>query len=566
MKSSVTHASFVARILSVAAEMRPLVPAATMAAVLSFAGVVSSPAAAFAAEVDASSLLDGNYVFALTGESLQGADLGNNYAVMGGSLVANCNGGITAGEADRGDNMVSTPYNNLTGSYHINDRGQGTLTLKAFTAAGGTTTPVATYTFKISIVDSVSGKSHKALLTEIDNLGTLHGTLEKQNTASFKSHPDAGNYNYSFNGPVSASGVWEAVTGVATVNSSGQLASFLYDDYAQNFSVVQGTQGEAGILPATLDSFGRGTVRTFGQAFGFYQTGRNPWAYYQIDAKRFLFISTDNGGAFSVPALIDFTPQPATLPTSLAGTYVFTAGGAEPQTNNIFALAPAAIGGVFTCDANGNLTGILLDSNDQLGYVTYNTVGAEGTCTLDSPADGRGLISFNLENTPIAVPTQFTVYQTNQGLTLVTASANTQDDVYGGVAYLQHPNVAVSDFTGDYAGSILSYNQETANGVTTYNGLELLQGRFEADGVDALKGRVDVNAYANNGGSVTLDTPLTGTTGFTNSGNGRLTGGVISTDVNSTTQNVYLVDRKTALTFETDSSVGLGILELPRSH
>lgn len=546
------------RIFSKIAKLRPVVLAPIVAGFLSVAGIASASTTAYA-ETDIP--LTGNFTFALTGQSLNGGDLQNNYAVMAGSLAADCRGRITGGEADRGDNFVSTNYSSLSGTYNVNLLGQGKLVLKAFTVAGGTT-PVATYTFRISVISAASKKQH-VLLTEIDNLGTLHGTLDAQDTTSFASPVTPGNYNYFFNGPTIASGTWETVGGVVNVTAPGRLNSFLYDDYAQGNSFLDQSAGFGGRLSSPVDSHGRGTILVSGPALGFYQNGRSAWAYYQVNATHFLLISTDQGAPFIVPALVTFAPQPATLPASLAGTYVFTMNGAEPQTGNDFALAPAALGGTFTCDANGNLTSMTLDSNDQNGFLTFNSLSQPGTCTLDSPATGRGTISFILNAVPDAIPNQFTVYQTVDGLQLLGATPNSFNSVYGGAAYLQAAGVTSSLFHGDFGGSILSYNQATANGIVTYGGLDLLQGRFEAHRTAALGGHVGVNAHANNGGIAILHTPLTDTTGFVDSGSGRLTGGVVSTSATSSTQNVYVIDANTALTFETDSSVGFGMLQKP---
>lgn len=495
--------------------------------------------------------LNGKYAFGLNGFGSftvhpTGSSLTYTAATIAGGLVADGNGNITSAEITVAQPLTADPGRQATGTYTLAANGQGSLTLT--TAAPQS----LTYRFTLTLFNPQSGVSPaEHLLISVGdpakaggNTGSLTGTLDLQDSSIFSTPPN-GKYAYIFpqffngnggngNGADDAAGVIEFAAGSGVFTAEDNLIGASFGTVYIPPALATG----ATTFQPT-DQFGRA-----GAGFtGVSQVSSSDTAYL-IDADDILF--DDESANPNWVGLSHLYQQPATAPASLAGTYAFTTyglGGTAVGTG-------FAVGGIFTCNAAGGITSASIDVNSA-GTFTHST-GVTGTCALDSPADGRGLITFTGVSNGVS---QFAVYPTaNHGLQMLEIDAN---QISAGAAY---PQGASLTMTGSYAGVLRNL---TNNPADSLHEQVSIQGPITSDGASAITGTVDVNnfSYGTNG-SVALGTALTGSFADDGSGIGRLAGSITAAPLVTEQLVLYVVDANTVLTLESDANPGTGELHL----
>lgn len=550
---------------------------ATTVSVSSVTGstVTASPVTVTVSTPTASSVLNGQYAFAMSGVDADGGEYESYVGSLTMNPVTGTNGeaAVTTGELDfyssaTGEDQVI----NLTGSYSLDTAGHGVISL---TDGSGNS-----YSFYVTMVN----QSHGFISVQTFNLGDIavspvvSGTLDQQ-TAGLAPSQLNGSYAFVYQQPISPGGgnQPEELGGVLTI-TNGTITNYLLDENAGG-SVDVNADGNSTTTPlpfnGTTDTFtssqipvqvegktvmetdpnGRGTI-TFSPSI-FTDAGSTQYIYYLVDATHIILQSESEGGFAHI------YQQPAVSPSSIAGNYAFTTRGYTAPSSTDYIDA----GGVFTCGSDGTtLTSGTLDVNQaNSSKATYLTGAVTGTCGMDYP--GRGAIT--LANGGVGGVSSFAVYPTaNHGLLMLDL-----DSGLGGVgaAYPQAPSLSAASFTSTYAADIQSENFPGGDAL-------MLNGTLTATGVTtagALTGAVDATSTSDDGDSVQngVDTPLTLTNqnplSQPDATNGRLLGDIFLSGTGFTftpsdlTEVFYIVDSNTVLTLETDASdTGTGILQL----
>ncbi len=449
------------------------------------------------------SVLSGQYAFALTGLNTDGG----NYQTYVGSLTADGNGNITAGEIDFSEHVTG-----LTGTYSLNSSGHGTITLQ------NTAVPYS-QTLSVTMVSS----THAVLMADYANGEKLiaSGTMDRQTASSF-STALGGSFAFTYSEPVGSGGA-NLEGGVMTI-ADGAITHYLVDENIAGIVTAKQAISASDDF-STADANGRGTITLsefLGEASGSY-------VYYMVDSTHFVLQNADGTGQGVA------YQEPSTALASLAGSYAFTERGFDTGGNNWI-----DAGGVFTCNTTALTAGTLDVNDEQVFTTTSGTPLTGGACALDSPADGRGILTF--PNSGTGGVSSFAVYPTaSHGLLMMELDT---DAVGAGVAYTQASGVSASTFTGTYALELQSwYHLDFA---------VMMNGTVTAAGTTALSGTADISSYA----SPTYTAAYSITSGaITDTGNGRLTGDIPSNvaGVGDMLQIFYVVDANTVLSLESDN-------------
>ena len=481
----------------------------------------------------ANTLLNGQYAIAMTGTDT----IGGNYETYVGSITADGNGHITGGELDYtsesiSGNTVHVPT--LRGTYDLQVNGRGNIVIRN-----------AQLNYSLTLSVTVVNASHALVMSDYTGANSLiaTGTLDLQTVSSFTS-PLSGKYAFTYLQP-EASNPGLSEGGVMTI-ASGVVTNYLVDENLAGIVTAARTYTATDTF-SPPDSNGRGTVTLTDFLSPTSVPSTSSFVYYLVDPTTFILEGTGDAGLARV------YQQPATLPTSLAGNYAFTAKGFDTGGDNWI-----DAGGVFTCDSNGNLTTGTLDVNNQQAYTTGTPI--TGTCALDSSADGRGTITVTANNN--GGISSFAVYPTASHGNLLLGLDT--DAIGAGAAYVQAAGVSAATFSGTYAANIQSWSQ--------LDFAVMLDGTIKAAGTSPLSGLVDISA------SSTTDPFISGyaLTGgaLTDTGGGRLTGDLqvpadLQTSPSATPpgdllQVFYVVDANTVLALESDSfaDTGTGTLQL----
>ncbi|MBS1851103.1 MAG: hypothetical protein JST79_09350 [Acidobacteria bacterium] len=471
-------------------------------------------------------LLNGRYAF-----MLQGVRAGGPFA-LAGSLLADGIGNISAvTENLLGENNAYT----LAGTYFIDSQGSGTITLN------GAPTGLGYWhnrqqIFKVSVVST----GHM-LLQEYDGYfdadlhipygGTLSGTLEQQDTTSFRV-PTSGAFSFLLSG--STTGNSPAFYGGTL---SGSTYTFSMDRSIAGVvdSITSNNYGTAGIIPAGDGS--RGMVRI----------GPYAYNYVVVDAGHWFLVAqagTDDLAAGH------FYGQP-TAPAAPSGPYVFTSAGATALSPGRL---PLALGGTFACDSQGSLSGVQ-DANTN-GTVTSAEVTGNCTMATSGVTRGRGTLTMNG-----GAAQQFAIYPTaTHGALLLQLDGQNSS---AGVAWPQTTGATAAPalFAGNYATAFqaLGAMGGDRNGVGwSYDFL----GMAAADGSSALSGSMDLEQFDESLYRFWLQTPEVVLTGdFTAGPQGRFPGSLASAPLGSAPHVFYLVDGATVLSLGEGALPSTGVLQ-----
>jgi hypothetical protein len=322
-------------------------------------------------------LLKGSYTFLMRGYDTNGFPL-----AMAGSVTADGNGNITAGELDiNDDGGTDSVPGPLAGTYTVDLSFQnvtrGTITITNFNFPG-TTTGIA-FRFTLS-ADGTRGK-----IIEMDGAGYREaGALLLQDPAALSAANPSGSYAFGLDADVPGSGSGRTVeVGRFVLGATGDVSGGLIDlSRAAALLPIYSGQSldpESGTAP---DASGRGLLTLS------VQGNRAQYAYYLVNSQQLNLIEIDHGWAQATIQAGTARRQQSLTADSVNGTSVLQMTGIDTSTVN--ALAPNVVIGVMNI-SGGTSFGITLDFND-LGNVGQGQHISGGAASYD-PTTGRGTIT-----------------------------------------------------------------------------------------------------------------------------------------------------------------------------
>lgn len=431
--------------------------------------------------------------------SFSGGDTAGFFAAAG-SIQVDGTGNITAGTLDVnrvGANGVPQPVNGpVTGTYAVRPDGRGAATLNS--SAGN---------FGLAFV--IISTQH-TLVTVFEGSAVGSGSMDLQNAGAFSTAALAGTFAFNLSG-VDAAGNPLATVGSVTTDTTGAVTGGVEDTadngvISQNLAITGGSLTVAGNGRAILN------VST--------ASGTTTFAAYVVDTNHLKLVQTDTASGDQLAG--DAFSQPATLSdASLSGPFAFTAAGAN------ISLGPSTVGGVFTADGAGGITGGTEDFNDAGSVVTddpvlttssYSITGVRGTLTLQS---GQTTVNF-------------VIYPTTSGVQLLEID---NGFVLSGGAFQQTGTFSNTSISGTYGQNFTAAAGAEVDSVAS----------LTADGAGHLTGIIDIN----NGGSLSTGTLLNGTYTVGSDGRGPYN---ISTGIGPQGMAVYVVNGNRALFIEVDAN------------
>ena len=388
----------------------------------------------------ANATLNGSYAFLVSGSDVNGP-----YA-LAGSFTTDGAGHVTGGQADF--NEAAGVFTNLpianTSTDTIGSDGRGALTLNISNSAFHLNLAMAT--------------SQHGFITEFDTSATASGTIDLQDPTAFSATAITGNYVFNLSG-VDPNGAPLALGGVYT--STGSALSGVLDANdnlsGNNFAnlVLSGTS-------SAVDATGRGTATLSTGAIGtlnysFYVVNKNLLKFIELDAALLT-----SGETFSL--------APGTISNAtLNGSFPFTLAGAST-------VGAFTVGGIFTADGNGNITGGIEDFNNNGSFTASQTTG--GTYTMAS--NGRGTAKIQTPKLTL----NLAIYPASNGtIQMVELDTNA---LTSGAALTQTSGTAFSNstFSGAYA---INYTSATLAGEQDASG------QMKSNGSGTVSGLLDLN-------------------------------------------------------------------------
>jgi len=447
--------------------------------------------------------IKGNYVFSVSGVGGSGLPF---YLV--GTVTADGNGNITAGEAD--SNSVFAGYTvvpQITGTYSVGSDGRGTLNL----SMPALSSQQFSYAFALKALDN-------AVLNEIDSQVTAAtGNFETQSGALLT----PANFAFGFSG----------TAGCGALNSAG-----IFNLSSNKLGGVQDVNCGGSITKAqplsgsytSVDNFGRGTGTFSGNS------GSSNFVFYVVSTGSYRFLCTNSGTFFLGGANIQ--TQASFSNTDFSGGYVVSTS-ANTQT------VPG--GGVsYTLiqmnASNGNVSSGYYDVNDTGGVGQANLTGA-----YSLNANGRISGSFNVNG--VGLP--FAMFLSSPGLGYYLDERTSA--VGGGNIYGQNSAVNTnSAWAGSYATRQFGYFISSVGTILPGNATAIT-GQISSNGAGTLAGTLDINDPL---GILTGQT-LQGTYNVTTVAPGRMTV-AITTQTDGTRNYVgYIVNQQQVLLLDVDSGV-----------
>lgn len=459
-------------------------------------------------------LLNGHYAFLL-----QGVREGGSWAVAG-QLIADGVGNIDlAVESLPGDNNTYT----LSGTYFVQGDGTGTITLNGAPTGLGYWRNEQQI-FNVSVVDS----GHLSV-EEFDgyydpNLhvaygGTLRGTLVQQPVNPPPPLAASSSYSFVLSGfsPQSDPAFYGGVVNGSTFN---------YTMDRSIAGVIDSLSGQASLIS------GSSTILI----------GPYSFRYYNVDSGHWILIASAGSSDFPVGYLY-LQPAVAAVPV---GNFGFTEAGATPVG---LGSSPLALGGVFSCDAQGNVTG-LLDAN-----LNGTVSNAPITGTMSVASNGRGTLTL-----AGGAAQQFAVYPTSGFGTLLLELDPQMSGAGVALPQTTGATATASLFSGNYATVYQTRGDITSGQVGSWNDF---LGAITVDGVSNLSGTMALDQFDESSKAFWTQTPaapLTG--GFTAGTQGRFTGSLTIPPLPASQQVFYILDSSTVLSLGLDTGPSTGLLQL----
>lgn len=302
--------------------------------------------------------------------------------------------------------------------------------------------------------------------------------------------PQGGFTNASLSGPFAFS-----YTGTDSSGFISAAGSFQADGNGNITTGMEDLRNAAGVATNAAIT-GTYTVRADGRGTAnLNSSAGNTVLDFVLVASGHALVTRFDANATASGTMDQQTPSAFTN-ASLAGSFAFTLGGIDAVGN------PLAVGGVFTSDANGNITGID-DSNDVGNVVTNDVLSG----TIPVAANGRGAATITLQATALTFAF-YVVDSTHIKLVQVDASS-----ALGGDAFRQTGPFSNATLNGSFAFTLAGADNLAAAPFAT-------GGILTADGAGNItSGAQDFN----DGGSLATNIGVTGTYSIAASGRGTLT-------------------------------------------
>jgi hypothetical protein len=383
--------------------------------------------------------LTGQYGFYFSG-----FDAAGFFYAAAGSVTLDGAGNVTAGEEDLNDANFGAPVlgDLLTGTYTVNNDGQGTMVLTATTGAPPVADPLVGVGGMQTLAFTVVNSNH-AMVTEFDAANTSGGSLDFQTpsaiTAGFTG-------NYAFTGAGFLSGTPEVFGGVVNTATLTGTA-----DQNVGGSITTGVP-TAWTISAT-DANGRGT----------FTVGGIDGTFYVIGPEAIRFVETDTG----IPVSGSFLGQPST-PNFNAGSLsgVLVIDQPWPASFAVSVSGPAALAGQFTADGVSAFTGVV-DYNDA-GLIPPGPGPDALAASYAVATDGYGSITAGVvTNDPDF--TTWGLYLTDPALNLIDPN-NTSGGGGALIAELDVNDLGAGFLTPQSATALSGVNNETDLAAFNSNG------------------------------------------------------------------------------------------------
>lgn len=434
--------------------------------------------------------LNGTFAMSFTGSD------GNGLFAVAGMITADGGGHISSGVLDI--NEAPTPITNasLTGTYTVRADGRGVM---------GLTTSAGNFNLVFVIV-----ANNRALVTRFEQSAVGSGSLDLVNSSAFSTAALAGTFVFNLSGIDSLQNSMTTV-GSITTDSTGTVTSGVQDE-SDNGAIITASPISGGSIQVASNGRGTAAIAT--------ASGTQNFAFYVVDANHIKLVETD-----SLPALAGdaFRQSGAISAASLNGPFAFTVAG------NDVAAGPFAAGGVFSSNGSGTITSGIEDFNDA-GSPVQN-VALAGTYAIDPSGRGTATIT-----TATVGTLTFAFYPTTNGVQLLETDTGL---VVSGAAFPQTGALSTGSFQGTYG---LNYTAATGNGeldtVASVN----------ANGTGHLTGIMD----ANNAGSTSTGTSLTGSYTVDATGHGPLT---LTSGLGQQNMAIYVISNNRALFVELDTDI-----------
>ncbi len=448
--------------------------------------------------------LNGAYAIALSGKDA------NGFFAIGGTFIADGHGRIASGVLDV--NKTPSPVTNLSisGTYNIEANGRGAAELTS--SAGNFSFVFVTFSHR------------RALVIRVDQDATASGSLDLQDSSAFSTSALAGTLVFNLTGLGPSGGPMKTVGSFKT-NTSGTITGGIQDS-SDTGTISTNEAIKGGSIRVETNGRGTASIKT--------AAGVRNFAFYVVDTDRIKLVETD-----PLPALAGdaFRQREPIGNFFLIGPFAFTISG-----NNLAAGGPFVAGGIFSSDGKGTITSGTADFN-RVGSIALN-MNISGTYTLD--ANGRGVGIINAASTGTL---NLALYPTINGIQVMETDAGT---AVSGVIFSQHADdLTGTNFKGNYA--------------LNYTGADfLVRGEVDATALLAANGCGSANGILdiNDGGSISIGTPLTGAYSVDSTGRGSLT---LQSPARRQNAGIYLVNRNHVLFIDLDPAlVAVGVIERQR--
>jgi hypothetical protein len=322
-------------------------------------------------------LLKGSYSFLLRGFDVAGSPM-----CMAGSVTADGNGNITAGEFDvDNDGGITHAPSPLTGTYSLTPSSgifRGAITIANFKFPNSTSDIIFKFTLS---ADGTNGS-----VVELDGVGYRDsGSMQLQDPTALTSSIPSGSFAFGLDSDAPIGG--RIVEAGQIVLASGGTVSGLVDqskagDPSPRYSATPIDSGTA----TAPDSSGRGTLSVT------ISGTTSTYAYYVVNAGQLNLIQTDPGSTFGTAQAGVARLQQSLTANSIFGNSViqWTGMDVQPVTQ---VLGPDVLIGVMNVapgNQNGSFFNLTFDSND-IGIILSNHP-ATGFVSSFDPTTGRGLI------------------------------------------------------------------------------------------------------------------------------------------------------------------------------
>jgi hypothetical protein len=452
--------------------------------------------------------LRGPFAFSYVGDDATG------FRAVAGRFVADGAGTIQGGleDIDSFGSPVASAVLIISGSYTVGADGR---TRASVTTSRGN----ETWQFVLT------STSH-ALMIRFDSSTTGHGTIDQQNLDDLTNSLSVIQGNYVFS---AAGGDLQfhalGVAGRFAANGAGsipQSASIVDENDNGTVKAADATLGGSYSFDSANPGTGRGTLTLSSTS-----TGQLQFAFYVVDNTHLYVIEADKNAYLAGEVYSGASGSSFGAGALSASNFVFAVGG---NSNS----GAYAAGGVFTSDANGNITGGTLDSDDA-GTVAANASISPSTYLVDA-ATGR--VDLKLGSM------EFATYPTATNTALMLELDSTA--IASGKAYLQQASPAA--LTGHY-GLVLN-----GQGIF-YSSPGLYQSDAEGEAAvsSGVTGNLDINNF---GTSPQTSDPIGSSSSISAPGsNGRGTLVLVPANPPATYNLVYyVIDANTALLVGQDST------------